>query len=104
MRARILGHLEELMQVIEKNPELQRIIDGPHSRAEINPSLYRYIKGPASVIGKDMLELKRRTDKIVEGEKYDITKTRRRVEEHLRKYAAHQTIIGLALYLGIPVA
>ena len=91
------------MQVIDKNPELLKIINGSSSWAEMDPLLRRHIEDPACVVGSDMLELKRRTDKILEGEKYDITKIRRRVEEHLRKYATHQTIIGLALYLGVPI-
>ncbi len=55
------------------------------------------------MIGCDLLELNRKTVKIVEENKHDVAKIRRRIEEHLRKYATHEDIIGLALYLGVPV-
>ena len=102
MQARITGHVRDLMKVIQDNPKLQGIID-KDPKAEVNPLLHDHIKDPAFLIGFDFLQLTQETAKVVEGKKYDKNKIRRRVEEHLRKYATDQFIIGLALFLGVPI-
>lgn len=102
MHTRINGHLRELAEAVNHNPVLQGIIDEDR-RAELNPLVRNHLQNPALMVGCDFLQLKRRTAKIVEGNKYDIAKIRRRVEEHLRKYATDQVIIALALFLGVPV-
>jgi len=102
MQARMTGHVRDLMKVIKNNPKLQKILD-KDPQAEVNPILHDHIKDPAFLVGFDFLQLTRETAKVIEGKKYDKNKIRRRVEEHLRKYAADQFIIGLALFLGIPV-
>ena len=102
MNARIWGHLQELVEVVNDNPALQRIID-EDPKAAINTLLHTHIQKPAFLVGYDFLELNRRTAKIVEEKKHDLTKIRRRIEEHLRKYATDQDIIKLALFLGVPI-
>jgi len=102
MHARITGHLRELVQVVNDNPVLQRII-GEDPKAATNPLLHNHIHNLAFLVGYDFLELNLKTSKMVEENKYDITKIRRRVEEHLRKYATDQEILGLALFLGVSI-
>ena len=97
-----MGHLRDLEKIVKGNPALQRIAD-PDFNGEINPSLRNHFQNCAVSIGCELLELNRRTVKIVEENKHDVTKVRRRIEEHLRKYATQEDIIGLALYLGVPV-
>jgi hypothetical protein len=102
MNARIMVHLQELEKVVKATPALQRIID-EDAQAEINPLLYGHIKDPVFSVGYDFLGLVRETAKIIEGKKYDKTKIRRRIEEHIRKYGTDQSIIALALFLGVPI-
>lgn len=102
MHTRIMGHLRDLEKILKDSPSLQRIVERDF-KGEITPSLRSHFQDCAFVIGCDLLELNRRTVKIVEENKHDVTKIRRRIEEHLRKYATHEDIIGLALYLGVPV-
>ena len=101
MHAKIIGHLQILMQAVKDDPALQGMLD-KDPRAEISPLLHNHIQDPALLIGYDFLALIRGAEKIIEENKYDITKIRRRVEEHLRKYATEQSIILLALFLGVP--
>ncbi len=100
MYARITGHLQELVQVVNENPVLQRIID-EDPKAEINPLLRKHIENPVFLVGYDILKLNLRIAKMLEEKKYDLIKIRRRVEEHLRKYATNQDIIKLALFYGV---
>jgi hypothetical protein len=102
MHARITGHLRELVQVVNDNPVLQRII-GEDPKAATNPLLRNHIHNLAFLVGYDFLELNLKTAKMVEENKYDIAKIRRRVEEHLRKYATDQEILKLALFLGVSI-
>ena len=90
------------MQAISDNPNLRGII-AKDPKAEVNPLLHDHIKDPAFLVGYDFLQLTRATARVVEGKKYDKTKIRRRVEEYLRKYATDQFIIGLALFLDVPI-
>ncbi len=102
MRARIKAHLHELLQAVRDNPRLQRIID-EDPKAEINPLLRNHIEKPAFLVGYDFLELNLKVDKMLEENKYDIAKIRRRLEEHLRKYATDQDILKFALYFDVSV-
>ena len=102
METRIWGHLRDLEDIVHRNPALAKIMD-EDPRAETNPFLRNHIKDQAFQVGYDFLGLIRTTAKIVEKNKYDKTKIRRRIEEHLRKYGRDQSIITLALFLNIPV-
>jgi len=102
MHTRITGHLRDLVQVVNHNPSLKKILD-EDGGAGSNPSLREHLQTPAFLVGCDCLELIRRASKIKEENNYDLTKVRRRIEEHLRKYADDRTIIGLALFLGVPI-
>jgi hypothetical protein len=102
MHTRITGHLRDLVQVVHHNPGLKEILDGDGNAAS-NPMLRDHLQTPAFQVGCDCLELIRKASKIKEGNNYDLIKVRRRIEEHLRKYADDQTIIGLALFLGVPI-
>ena len=101
MHAKIMGHLRILAEIVNDNPALQGILD-KDPKAEMNPLLHDHIHDPAFLVGYDFLGLIRGAGKIIEENQYDITKIRRRVEEHLRKYATEQSIILLALFLGVP--
>lgn len=102
MRVRIMGHIRKLVQVVKENPALQRIID-EDPKAEMNPLLRNHLQEFAFLVAYDFLELNLRAAKMLEENKYDIAKIRRRTEEHLRKYAKDQDIIKLALYLDVSI-
>ena len=102
MHARIIGDIRKLVQVVEENPALQGIID-EDPKAEMNPLLRNHLQEFAFPVAYDFLELNLRTAKMLQKNKYDIAKIRRRVEEHLRKYATDQDVIKLALYLGVSI-
>ena len=106
MHEKINGHLSELIRVVKENPELRRILD-EDPKAKIRPLLRDHIpdhiKNPAFLVGWDFVSLIEETARIVEKNQYDLGKIRRRIEEHLRKYAKEPLIIGLALFFGIPL-
>jgi hypothetical protein len=102
MHTRILGHVRDLEKIVKENPSLQRIVNRGFDVETPSP-VPKHFQDCTVLIGCDLLELNRKTVKIVEENKHDVTKIRRRIEEHLRKYATHEDIIGLALYLGVPV-
>ncbi len=102
MHTRINGHLRELIQAVNHDPALKKVLDDPEDAAK-NPLLRSRLLTPAFQVGCDCLELIRRASRIKEHNNCDVTKIRRRIEEHLRKYSDDQTIIGLALFLGVPI-
>ncbi len=101
MHTRISGHLRDLVQVANQDPVLKKILDEDGNAAN-NPLLRNRLQTPALQVGCDCLELIRKASRIKEENHCDVTKIRRRIEEHLRKYSDEQTIIGLALFLGVP--
>jgi len=100
MHARIREHIRELLQMVDDNPTLKKIID-EDPKAEMNLLLRNHLQDPVFLVGFDFLKLNLRTGKLLEEKQYDLTKIRRRVEEHLRKYATDQDIIKLALFYGV---
>jgi hypothetical protein len=102
MHARITGHLRDLVQVVNHNPALKKILEDDGGDVS-NPLLRDHLQTPAFLVGYDCLELFRKASKIKEENSCDLIKVRRRIEEHLRKYADDRTIIGLALFLGVPI-
>jgi hypothetical protein len=100
MHLRIPQHIREVVQAVNDNPQLKKIIN-EDSRAEVNPILRNHLQDPVFRVGFEFLKLNLRTAKMLEGEKYDLTKIRRRVEEHLRKYATDEDILKLALFYGV---
>lgn len=102
MDTRIWGHGAALAEAVSRIPALQKIMD-EDPKAEISSLLHDHIKDSAFLVGYDFLGLIRKAGKIIEENGYDKKKIRRRIEEHLRKYPSDEIIIGLALFLGIPV-
>ena len=102
MHLTIRQHIREMVQAVNDNPALKKIIaDDP--KAEANPSLPNHLQEPVLRVGFDFLKLNLRTVRMIEGKKYDLTKIRRRVEEHLRKYATDEDIFKLAIFYGVSV-
>ncbi len=91
-----------MVQAVNDNPHLKRIID-EDPKAEVNPILQNHLHDPVFRVGFDFLKLNLRTARMLEGKKYDLTKIRRRVEEHLRKYATDEDILKLALFYGVSI-
>ena len=102
METRIIENIRGLVEAIKNNPALQKILD-EDPQPEINLLLQDQIREKAFMVGYDFLVLIRKTARITEEGGFNIVKTRRRLEEHLRKYATNQFIIGLALFFGIPI-
>ncbi len=102
MHLRIPQHIREMVQTANDNPQLKKIIS-EDSRAEVNPILRNHLQDPVFRVGFEFLKLNLRTAKMLEGKKYDLTKIRRRVEEHLRKYATDEDILKLALFYGVSI-
>ena len=102
MHTRITGHLRELVQVVNHDPGLKKILD-EDGDAGSKSLLDGPLQTPAFLVGCDCLQLIRKASRIKEENNYDLIKVRRRIEEHLRKYADDRTIIGLALFLGVPI-
>ena len=100
MQSRITERIQELMQTVHDNPALKKIID-EDPKAEMNPLIRNYLQNTVFLVGYDFLKLNLRTAKMLEEKQYDLIKIRRRVEEHLRKYATDQDIIKLALFYGV---
>jgi len=102
METRVIENIRELVEAVKNNPELQKILD-EDPKPEGNLLLRGQIGEKAFMIGYDFLVLIRKTARKTEEGGFNIVKTRRRLEEHLRKYATNQFIIGLALFFGIPI-
>jgi hypothetical protein len=102
MRPRVIQILEDLSQTVQENPTLKKIID-EDPRAEHNPLLRNHLHDPLFLVGFDFLKLNLKTGAMLEEKNYDLTKIRRRLEEHLRKYATEEDIMKLALYYGVPI-
>jgi hypothetical protein len=100
MKSRITERIREMMQTVDDNPALKKIID-EDPKAEINPLIRNHLQNNALLVGCDLLKLNLRTAKMLEEKQYDLIKLRRRVEEHLRKYATDQDIINFAIFLGV---
>jgi len=100
MKSRITERIREMMQTVDDNPALKKIID-EDPKAEINPLIRNHLQNNALLVGYDLLKLNLRTAKMLEEKQYDLIKLRRRVEEHLRKYATDQDIINFAIFLGV---
>ena len=102
METRIIENIRELVEAVKNNPDLQKIFD-EDPKPEINLLLHNHIQDPAFLVGYDFLKLNLRTAKMLKENKYDINKIRRRIEEHLRKYATDQDIIKLALFYDVSI-
>jgi len=102
METRIIENIRELVEAVKNNPELQKILD-EDPKPEINLLLQDHSREKAFMVGFDFLVLIRKTASKTEEGGFNVVKTRRRLEEHLRKYATNQFIIGLALFFGIPI-
>ena len=100
MHSRIPEHIRQMLQAVNDNPALKKIVE-EDPRAEVNPVLRNHLQDPVFQVGFDFLKLNLRTARMLEGKKYDLTKIRRRVEEHLRKYATDEDILKLALFFGV---
>lgn len=102
MDTRITGHLRTIEQAVKNNPGLRSILE-----RDEDTGLQLLSRHPlqtyAVLAGFDVLGLIHRTSKIVEENHYDGVKVRRRIEEYLRKYADDRTLIGLAVFLGVPI-
>ncbi len=102
MDARITGHLRTVEQAVKNSPGLRSILE-----RDDDTGLQLLSRDPlqtyAVQVGFDVMGLIHRTSKIVEENHYDGVKVRRRIEEYLRKYADDRTLIGLAIFLGVPV-
>jgi hypothetical protein len=102
MHSRIREHIREMVQAVNDNPALKRIIE-EDPRAEVNPLLRNHLQEPVFLVGFDFLKLNLRIAGMLEEKEYDLTKIRRRVEEHLRKYATDEDILKLALFYGVSI-
>ncbi len=102
MHSRITEDLKKMEFSIKKDPELRQSIS-EKSGQELDPISPKPIQDQATKLGFDALGLICETSKIIEENNYDLIKTRRRIEEHLRKYADARTIVGLAIFLGVPI-
>ena len=102
MHLTIRQHIREMVQAFNDNPELKKIIaDDP--KAEVNPLLPDHLQEPVLRVGFDFLKLNLRTGTMIEGKRYDLKKIRRRMEEHLRKYATDEDILKLAVFYGVSI-
>ncbi len=102
MHSRIPELIRQMVQAVDDNPRLKKIMD-EDPRAEMNPVLRNHLQDPVFQVGFDFLKLNLRTARMLEGKKYDLTKIRRRVEEHLRKYATDEDILKLAIFYGVSI-
>lgn len=102
MQSRLMGHLRDVERIVKENPALQNM-QAAGLVPEMTSSPPGHFQDRAVQIGCEFLELSRKTVQVLEENKHDVTKIRRRIEDHLRKYASEEDIIRLALYLGVPV-
>ena len=102
MHSTIREHIREMVQAVNDNPQLKKIIE-EDPKAEANPLLRNHLQDPVFRVGFDFLKLNLRIARMHEGKKYDLTKIRRRVEEHLRKYATDEDILNLAIFYGVSI-
>ncbi len=102
MHSRIPENIRQMVQAVNDNPALKKIVE-EDPKAEANPLLRNHLQDPLFRVGFDFLKLNLRTARMLEGKKYDLTKIRRRVEEHLRKYATDEDILKLAIFYGVSI-
>ncbi len=102
MDTRITGHLRTIEQAVKNNPGLRSILERDEDTG-LQLLSGHPLQTYAVLAGFDVLGLIHRTSKIVEENHYDGVKVRRRIEEYLRKYADDRTLIGLAVFLGVPI-
>ena len=102
METRIMENIRVLVETVQNNPGLQKILE-EDCKPEISLLLQEEIREKAFMVGFDFLVLIRKTAKKTEEGGFNVVKTRRRLEEHLRKYATNQFIIGLAIFFDIPI-
>jgi hypothetical protein len=102
MHSAIREHIREMARLVNENPALKKIIE-EDPRAETNSLLRNHLRNPAFLVGFDFLRLNMKMVGLLGGGEYDLTKIRRRLEEHLRKYASDEDIIRLALFCGVPI-
>jgi hypothetical protein len=100
MYARVTEHIRALVQMVQGNPVLQKIID-EDPKAETNPLIQSQIQNAAFLVGYDFLKLNLSAARVLEEKEYNLVKIRRRMEEHLRKRARGEDIIKLALFYGV---
>lgn len=100
MQSRTSERIRELLQTVHDNPALKKIIE-EDPKSEMNPLIRNHLHNAGFLVGYDFLKLNLITAKMLEEKKYNLNKIRRRLEEHLRKYATEQDIIKLALFYGV---
>ena len=103
MHTSISVRLQELEQAVRKKARGKEILDGPPD-AGIQSLMRDEFQEYAAAISYDFMALLHRADQLAEEGNCDVIKIRRRIEEHLRKYADRKTLLWVALLLGVPTA
>jgi hypothetical protein len=91
-----------MIRVVNDNPALIKIME-EDPKADTNPLLRNHLQDLAFMVGFNFMKLNMKMAEVLEGKKYDRRKIRRRMEEHLRKYAADEDILKLALFYGVSI-